>query len=118
MSDAHFSQCVRLRQAAEFKAVFAAGKRQTDACFTVISLPKAEGPARLGMVVSRKVSKLAVQRNRIKRQIRESFRRQQDELPHVELVIMARYSAAKHDNQQLRDSLNQHWHRLSRQLNK
>lgn len=113
MSDAHFPLRVRLRQAADYKAVFAKGQRRTDACFTVISLPSDERSARLGMVVSRKVSKLAVQRNRIKRQIRESFRQHRTELPNVELVIMARYSAAKRSNQQLSASLNQHWQRLT-----
>ena len=113
MTDAHFPLRVRLRQAADYKAVFAGGRRHTDACFTVISLPSDESSARLGMVVSRKVSKLAVQRNRIKRQIRESFRQHCGELPNVELVIMARYSAAKQSNQQLSASLIQHWRRLN-----
>lgn len=114
MPDALFPPCVRLRQAGQYKAVFAHGQRQADAIFTVISLPRKTGPARLGMVVSKKVSRLAVQRNRIKRQIRESFRRYRLQLPAMDLVVMARYQAASRSNAELGRSLQQHWQRLSR----
>ena len=115
MSDARFPLRVRLRQAAEYKAAFSNGRRQSDACFTVISRPTQTDQARLGMVVSRKVSRLAVQRNRIKRQIRESFRHHQVGLPKSDLVVMARYDAAKYSSQQLAVSLAEHWQKLPRQ---
>ena len=113
MSNAQFPLRIRLRQAAEYKKVFSSGRRQTDACFTVISLVSEPGAARLGMVVSKKVSKLAVQRNRIKRQVRESFRHHHPDLPARDLVVMARYSAAARSNQELAASLQQHWRKLS-----
>ncbi|MGB1581031.1 MAG: ribonuclease P protein component [Nevskiales bacterium] len=114
MPDAQFPACVRLRQAAQFKAVFGAGQRHNDASFTVIYLPQKKSQARLGMVVSKKVSRLAVQRNRIKRQIRESFRQHRHTLPNGDLVVMARYRAAQQDNRALSQSLQRHWQRLAR----
>lgn len=113
MPDAPFPPCVRLRQAGQYKAVFARGRRQADANFTIISLPRKNGPARLGMVVSKKVSRLAVQRNRIKRQVRESFRRNRQQMPALDLVVMARYRAAARSNAELARSLQQHWQRLA-----
>lgn len=113
MPDAPFPPCVRLRQAGQYKAVFAAGQRHTDALFTVIYLPQKKSGARLGMVVSKKVSRLAVQRNRIKRQIRESFRLHRHSLPGGDLVVLARYRAATQANATLSRSLQQHWQRLA-----
>lgn len=46
--------------------------------------------ARIGLVVSKKVSKKAVIRNRIKRQIREAFRQQQQTLGAVDYVVVAK----------------------------
>ena len=46
--------------------------------------------ARLGLVVSKKVSKRAVVRNRIKRQIRETFRQQQQTLGARDYVVVAK----------------------------
>lgn len=112
MSDAQFSPRVRLRRSAEFKAVLARGRRHSDACFTVVCLPRKSGPTRLGLVVSRRVSRLAVQRNRIKRQIRESFRQHRKHMPAMDMVVMARARAAASSNQTLATSLGQHWQRL------
>ncbi len=114
MTGAHFPLRVRLCQAFEYKEVFKKGQRQTDSCFTVISLPRDTGPARLGMVVSKKVSRHAVQRNRIKRQIRESFRLHQTHIPAVELVVMARYKTDALSNKELASSLSRHWQRLTK----
>lgn len=72
---------------------------------------------RIGMAVSRKVSPRAVTRNRIKRQVRETFRLTVDELPSIDIVVMARRDAAQADNEQIRHSLASHWQRLIRKCN-
>jgi ribonuclease P protein component len=45
------------------------------------------GQARLGMLVSRKHSSLSVERNRIKRCIREAFRLEQERMGPVDLLV-------------------------------
>lgn len=100
-----FCPAQRLRTPAEFTRVFKSGRRCGDGCFLVIAAP-AQGPQpRLGLAVSRKVSKRAVQRNRIKRLVRESFRKHSADLPSLDIVVMARSGAAACDNQRLTASI-------------
>ncbi|HEX6929396.1 MAG TPA: ribonuclease P protein component, partial [Gammaproteobacteria bacterium] len=74
--------------------------------------------ARLGLAVSRKVSSLAVARNRIKRQARESFRHHQAELPAIDIVVMAKRDAVNATAAELQRSLAKHWQKLARQCDK
>ncbi len=63
----------------------------------------------LGITVSKKVSKLAVIRNAIKRQVKEFYRHKQHELDNVELVITAKASCGKASKQQRMLSLESLW---------
>lgn len=68
---------------------------------------------RLGLAISRKVAKLAVARNRIKRIVRESFRRHQQELASLDCVVLGRAGLAEQDNALLFASLERHWRRFA-----
>jgi len=83
---------MRLKKKDEFTRVFRAGVVWKGSLFYIHVLPREEddlrrriGP-RLGMVVPRRVGS-AVERNRIKRKIREAFRKGAHRLPVVDLVI-------------------------------
>jgi len=65
------------------------------------------------MAVSRRVSKKAVDRNRIRRQIRESFRLWRDRLETRDYVVVARSAARDADRRVLREKLEQLWQRFS-----
>lgn len=52
------------------------------------------GKARLGLAISKKSHRLAVERNRFKRIAREVFRLEQQALGHWEVVVMARGKSA------------------------
>jgi ribonuclease P protein component len=67
--------------------------------------------ARLGLAISKRVAPRAVDRNRLKRLARESFR--QLELAPLDFVVMARKDAAGAANPILLSSLDQHFIRLS-----
>lgn len=69
--------------------------------------------ARLGAVVSKKVAKSAVRRNRIKRLIREQFRQQKDTRV-FDFIVIAQPSANYADNAQLTKELNYLWRKLYR----
>lgn len=68
---------------------------------------------RVGITVSKKVSKKAVERNRIKRLVRESFRHLDEVLPVADYVVIARARCADSSNDQILESLARHWQRLS-----
>lgn len=55
-----------------------------------------EGP-RLGMVVAKRLASRAVDRNRIKRNIRESFREQSGSLPALDVIVQLTRDPAQED---------------------
>lgn len=91
------------------------GLRSRDDYFTVFALANATQHSRLGITVSRRVAALAVVRNRLKRQIRESFRLLKGALPPVDVVILANPAAASADAATLRRSLARHLARVQQQ---
>lgn len=97
-----------------FSRVFRDGIRSSDPFFTLLALRNDLGAPRIGLAVSRKVSPTAAGRNRIKRQVRESFRICQASLPAIDIVVMAKRDAAAADNGQLRSSLEKHWQKLAK----
>jgi ribonuclease P protein component len=108
-----FSRQSRLLKPAEFKLVFQKPIRSTD------DLARANGRQRhrLGMAVSRKACSKAVGRNRIKRVIRESFRKRmlvQDMDQTLDLVVLPTVTATNQSNKALDTSLQAHWQRLIR----
>ena len=101
----------RLLSGTQFKAVFADRRSCGNEFFRVHYAPSDQ--ARLGMAVSRRVSKRAVDRNRIRRQIRESFRLWRNRLEAMDYVVVARSAARQADRRALRDKLEQLWQRFS-----
>lgn len=112
---AAFPASARLDHSAQFSRVFREGRRSRDACFTLLARPNGLDHARLGMAISRKHSGNAVQRNRIRRIIRESFRHRPDLLAGLDIVVLGRPGIGRMDNARLFASLERHWQRLSKQ---
>ena len=63
-----------MRKPAEFRAVYEGGRRFDGRLVTAFVLPTRLEQHRLGITASRKMSRLAVKRNRAKRLLREAFR--------------------------------------------
>lgn len=84
-----------IRHASEFDAVFKRGKRVSSGCFVLCYLMMERNYSRLGMVIGKKNCALAVNRNRIKRMIRERFRLTQHVLLGVDLVVLLKSSTKK-----------------------
>ncbi|MCA9705606.1 MAG: ribonuclease P protein component [Myxococcales bacterium] len=103
-----FPRCLRLRRRREFLRVQRGGHKHHTRFFLVFVAPQpaspreqgeaSDGPwlpgTRLGVTVTRKVGK-AVTRNRIKRLVREAFRRERRALPGgLDMVWVAKRDAA------------------------
>ncbi|HXE67081.1 MAG TPA: ribonuclease P protein component [Rhodanobacteraceae bacterium] len=101
----------RLRRASDFAALRNA-ERWQGRHFLLRWLGLPEGNARLGLAVSRKVSKRAVERNRIKRVVRESFRAEREGLPALDILVIPRASAAGIPNPVLFADLGLAWCKL------
>lgn len=99
-SDRRFRPAAHVRAGADFKRCFALGKRAAGTAFSLsfrehdasdcaagITMP------RLGLAVSRKVDKRAVERNRLRRLIREWFRHRQHGLRGGDLVVVGKPAA-------------------------
>ncbi|MDR9426227.1 MAG: ribonuclease P protein component, partial [Marinobacter sp.] len=71
--------------------------------FLILATPNDRGHARIGLIFSKKNLRLAVQRNRIKRQVRETFRLQQD-LPSLDIIVLGRQGLSQLDNTAVRSS--------------
>jgi len=102
----------RLRRAGDFAALRHASGRFGGRCFSVRYRSNELGHARLGLAISKRVSKRAVERNRIKRLIRESFRRMCPLLPAVDLMVMGREQAAGRPGPELLAEIDALWQKL------
>jgi ribonuclease P protein component len=87
--DARLRRHERLGGAADYRRVFRSGIRLDGALFLLVAAPNDCGHPRLGLAASRKVGS-ATLRNRAKRLLRESFRRNKpSDLP-LDLVFVAK----------------------------
>jgi len=111
---AGFSPDQRLHSPAEFGRVFAEPARSSDRFFTVLARPTGRPAARLGLTVARRAAKRAVDRNRLKRLARESFRHRASSLPPWDFVVLARAGADKAERRVLRASLDRHFEQLTK----
>lgn len=137
-----FTRQSRLLRPAEFQRVFKQPMRSGDESFRVLARPNGTSSHRLGMAVAKKACPKAVGRNRIKRLVRENFRKQMagqlspenvtpenvtpEKLNSEELlsekltplaldfVVLATPLAAKQSNKVLDESLSSHWQKLTR----
>jgi ribonuclease P protein component len=88
---ARFPRAARVRKRADYLAIQNRGRRVSGSHLLLFGQP---GRGRLGITVSRKVGG-AVVRNRLKRWIRECWRRHRPERSAVDIVVVARPQAAQ-----------------------
>ena len=118
MSSLIFPRLVRLLTAREYSRVFDKADAKAQSKQILILARRNElGFARLGLVVAKKHAKRAVDRNEIKRIVRESFRHHQSELENFDCVVLSRGGAKDLDTSELRHMVDQLWTRLRQKTN-
>lgn len=108
-----FSKSLRLLNASDYQSVFNdAPIRASHPQLLILSRPNQGTTPRLGLVIAKKHVRLAVQRNRIKRILRETFRLHQQDLGGIDAVVLARAGLDQLDNQQLHKLCRKQWGRI------
>lgn len=110
-----FSRNKRLLIPSQFKAVFDSPSGKIPGK-NVLLLARENGldHPRIGMVIGKKSVKLSVERNRLKRLIRESFRLHQEFLGGWDIVVVARKGMSDSDNVETSRQFSKFWKRLAR----
>lgn len=108
-----FPASARLRSPREFEAVLAAGRRLNEKWLTAATRANEMQHARLGLAISARAVPRATDRNRIKRQARESFRAHRAQLPALDVVMLARSGAGAAPRAELRAALERIWRKLA-----
>jgi len=114
MGELEFTKKHRLLNSLDFDAVFK-GKdyRIGTQEFLILAKHNHEANSRIGMVIGKKTTKLAVNRNKVKRTIRESFRTHFPKNIALDIVIVSRPSINKVLNSGLAEKLMNSWLALS-----
>ncbi|MBL6985542.1 MAG: ribonuclease P protein component [Methylobacter sp.] len=107
-----FPPQLRLKKPAEYKKVFAKPVKSSDQYFTLLAIRNDFDHPRLGLAIAKKNIRKAVQRNLIKRTVRENFRIKQHKLGNIDIVVLARREAVDAPLDLLRKSLERHWLKL------
>ncbi|HDZ08658.1 ribonuclease P protein component [Pseudohongiella sp.] len=110
-----FGRNLRLLTASDYQAVFSQAQHKVScAQFLILAIRHDNVTPRLGLVIAKKNVRLAVQRNRVKRLIRESFRHRQHLLAGLDIVILARKGLDSLDNASIDQILDRLWQDLIR----
>jgi ribonuclease P protein component len=110
-----FSSEVRLLTADDFTQVFQNGCcKAGDNAFLLLARHNQLEQPRLGLVIAKKQLKRAVDRNRVKRIARESFRHQLQALAGVDVVVLCRSGAFGLDKAEIRHHMNRLFDKIVR----
>jgi len=104
-----FAKQDRLLSSKEFSNVFSQPIKSADAQYTVLAKANHLSRPRLGVIVSKKNVPTAVQRNRLKRIIRESFRTHKHVIKAFDVVVICKQRSSATVNQTLFKNLKAHW---------
>ena len=77
----------RLASKADFERLLREGARRSRSGYTFFTAARADGPPRLGILISRKHAAKATVRNQMKRCIREAFRLEQAGLGAIDVLV-------------------------------
>jgi len=114
-----FSKSMRLLNSNDFQTVFDdAPLRTSHQHFLFLARQNQLDCPRLGLVIAKKHIRHAVDRNRMKRLIRETFRAKQQQLAGIDVIVLARKGMHETTNVMLIEQLNKQWQGLIRKFQK
>ena len=108
-----FTNRERLLTVSQFKQVFDQSTKLSSEAFTILSRENTLGTSRLGMVVAKRNVKRSVDRNLIKRIIRESFRLNKAQLTSRDFVVIFERPIKNVQRDKIRHQLINLWSRAA-----
>ena len=108
---------VMLKKTDEFSSVFSFRKRFSSHFFVVHYKPNTEHIMRVGFVVAKRVAKHAVDRNYMRRVLREVCRHRLQTRPAADVVIQVQKKFIKQDFEQVNHDLNVMLGKIQKKLN-
>ena len=99
----------------DYELVFKNAKKSKDKVFLVLFCENKKIGARLGLAISKKNCSLAKDRNKIKRIIRESFRKNITRLNGYDIVVLNNQLTHTKATNDLHKSLNMHWEKIHKE---
>jgi ribonuclease P protein component len=96
-SPARRTAVYRLRGAGAFEAVFRLGARHDAHFLQLIAAPAAQSPGRVGYVIGRKSMRRAVDRNRLRRRLRESVRAARPAIEAYDVILRVKRAVLRGD---------------------
>lgn len=116
MADFRFTREQRLLNAADFQRVFDNTKHKVSTReLLILGAANDLGHSRIGFIIAKKNIRTAVQRNRIKRIIRNFFRVHCSEFDTADLIIMARRGLDQRSNSEINRAFSDLWYKLVKQ---
>lgn len=110
-----FPKAVRLLTASEYRQVFQDVQvRVSSQNFLILAKDQKKDYPRIGIIVAKKNVKLAVQRNRIKRLLRETFRNERALLPKIDIIVLTKKGVHEVENSVMLTELDYLWRKLKR----
>ncbi|MDQ7048334.1 MAG: ribonuclease P protein component [Enterobacterales bacterium] len=91
----------RLLKTSDFRHVFDKAFKVNNKAFTLLARKNHTNHSRLGLVIAKKNLKLAIQRNRVKRLLRDYFRCHKESFANYDLVVLTRREITVMSQQQL-----------------
>ena len=112
-----FEKTSRLLTSKDYSKVFDNVDHRVSSKHFLILASQNDGlGTRLGIIVAKKHVKLAVQRNRIKRLMREAFRLRKQRLENLDLVVLAKHGCGQLDNASCNNDFNYLFRKLNKKL--
>lgn len=105
-----FNKTRRLVKKSDYDHVFSQAKKIVTPDFVLLYRKNVLGEARLGLAISKKMIAKAHDRNRIKRVLRETFRKRN--LPALDIIVLARHGFKMLENSQVTSKLISVWDKL------
>lgn len=103
-----FPKELKIRKKSEYEEIFGKSRRLSTEHFNILCAPNSLGFARVGFVISKKMVPGAVDRNRVKRVLREFFRLNKSLFGSTDVVFIAKkgsetldYSLAKKEIEEI-----------------